>query len=184
MIYKTFIVFLMMFLMPASIWAVSWAQTLSSKEDIAEFCFQVAKDGSLDLKIKRNIDIELPLLEIDQFVVCEDKWHPQMDLDEVYEVDFPKEWNCNTLVPLWYIKTCKELQDYFSNKKITKLSQNVSHNCEISEKQIDGRMLEARFILEIKKNPVRTFSEIHSYKFEKLFRAKVSGRCSDGKQGK
>lgn len=184
MIYKTFIVFLMMFLLPANTLAVSWARTLSSKEDIAEFCFQVAKDGSLDLKIKRNIDIELPLLEVDKFVVCDDKWHPQMDLDEVYEVEFPKEWNCNTLEPLWYIKTCKELQDYFSNKKITKLSQNVSHNCETSEKQIDGRMLEARFILEIKKNPVRIFSEIHSYKFTKLFKAKVSGRCSDGKQGK
>lgn len=183
MIYKIFIVFLMLFC-PANLWAASCLQTLSSKEDVAEFCFQVAKDGSLDLKIKRNIDIELPLLEVDKFVVCDDKWHPQMDLDEVYEVEFPKEWNCNTLEPLWYIKTCKELQDYFSDKKITKLSQNVSHNCETSEKQIDGRMLEARFILEIKKNPVRIFSEIHSYKFTKLFKAKVIGLCSDKKQGK
>ena len=45
-------------------------------------------------------------------------------------------------------------------------------------------MLEARFILEIKKNPVRIFSEIHSYKFTKLFKAKVIGRCPDKKQGK
>lgn len=117
MIYKTFIVFLMMFLLPANTLAVSWAQTLSSKEDIAEFCFQVAKDGSLDLKIKRNIDIELPLLEVDKFVVCEDKWHPQMDLDEVYEVDFPEEWNCIPLSLFGILKHAKNFKIILATRK-------------------------------------------------------------------
>ena len=82
-------------------YAILFFIVLSYAENIAEFCFQPAKDASLDLKIKHNVDIELPLSEIAKYTICEDKWHPQVDLDVNYEIDFPKEWNCNTLVPLW-----------------------------------------------------------------------------------
>lgn len=154
------------------------AANASADENMAELCFQTAKDNSLDLKIKRNVNIKLPLPEIEKYTVCEDKWHPQIDLDEVYEIDFPKEWNCNTLMPLWYIKTCDELQVFFKNKT-TVLPQNVSHNCVISEKQIDGRELKGRLVLEIRKKPMWPPSETHSYKFTKIIRLKINGRCSD-----
>lgn len=152
---------------------------LFASENIAEFCFQPAKDASLDLKIKHNVDIELPLSKIAKYTICEDKWHPQVDLDVNYEIDFPKEWNCNTLVPLWYIKTCEELQDYFENKKTIKLSEKVSHNCEIGEELINGSELKGRFILEIRKNPMRSSGEKHSYKFTKTLNIKIIGRCFD-----
>lgn len=166
---------ILMLLLSASIGAANISAT---KNDV-EFCYQVAKNNSLDLKIERNADIELPLSEIEKYTICEDKWHPQIDLDEVYEVAFPKEWNCTTLEPLWYIKTCEELQNFFRNKEKTTLPKNVSHNCKISEERIDGRELKGRFILEIRKKPMRSAGETHSYKFTKIFNVKISGRCSD-----
>lgn len=84
---KIFIVFLMMFLLPARIWAVSWAQTLSSKENIAKFCFRDIKGSSLDLEIKHNIDIVLPLFEINKYIEYNEMWHGQIDLSEI--LNFP-----------------------------------------------------------------------------------------------
>lgn len=176
--------FILILLLPASIWAVSWAQTLSSKEDIAEFCFQVAKDGSLDLKIKRNIDIALPLFEINKYIEYNEMWHGQIDLSEIYEIKFPEEWKCQTLLPLWYVKTSNELQEFFKNKTKSKLSDQVSHNCRINEKQIDGRELEGKYILEIRKHSRKTFKKKSSYRYTQEFNAKVIGRCPDKKQGK
>ena len=155
------------------------AAKISAVENTAEFCYHIAKDNSLDLKIKHNVDIELPLSEIAKHTECEDKWNPQIDLYEIYEVDFPEEWNCTTLVPLWYVKTCEEVQDFFKNKKKSHLTKGVSHNCTTSEKQIDGRELEGRFILEITKHPKWSFKETHTYKFKKNFNVKISGQCSD-----
>ena len=184
MIYKTFIVFLMILLLPANTLAVSWAQRLSSKEDVAEFCIQVAKDGSLDLKIKHNIDIVLPLFEINKYIEYNEMWHSQINLSEYYEIKFPEEWKCQTLVPLWYIKTSNQLQEFFKNKTKSKLSDQVSHNCRIKKNIIDNRELEGTYVLEISK-----FSEFlnnaHSnYKYTKGFKAKIVGRCPDKKQGK
>ena len=123
----------LMLLMPSSTWAESWARTISSKEDVAEFCFHMAKDSSLDLKIKHNIDIELPLFEIEKVIEYNEKWYPEIDLSEDYEIKFPEEWKCQTLVPLWYVKTFNELHVFFKNKTKSKLSNLVSHNCEIKK---------------------------------------------------
>ena len=94
-----------------------WTANLFAAEREARFCFQTTKDSSITLTIKRNIDIELSLIEIKNYIVCEDKWHPQIDLDIAYEVVFPEEWNCVTLVPVWSIMTCEELQKFFSDEK-------------------------------------------------------------------
>lgn len=176
--------FILILLLPASIWAVSWAQTLSSKEDIAEFCSQVAKDGSLDLKIKRNIDIELPLFEIEKIIEYNEKWDGQIDLSEDYKIKFPEEWKCQTLIPLWYIKTFNELQVFFKNKTKSKLSNLVSHNCKIKNNIIDDQELEGTYVLEIRKYSKNLTKEKSTYKFTKGFKAKVVGQCSDEKQGK
>ena len=183
MIYKTIIVLLVIFLMPTKTLAISWVQRLPSKEEVAEFCFLVTNDSSLDLKIKRNIDIELPLFEIEKIIEYNDKWHHQVDLHEIYEVDFPKEWNCNTLVPVWYIKTFDELKVYFKNKTKTRLSEMVSHNCEIRERVINGRELEGTYILEITKNSW-SLKGSSTYRFSKNFKVKITGLCPDKKYGK
>ena len=176
--------FILILLLPASIWAVSWAQTLSSKEDIAEFCFQVAKDASLDLKIKRNIDIELPLFEIEKIIEYNEKWDPQIDLKDDYEIDFPKEWNCQTLLPVWYIKTFNELQVFFNDKKRSKLSNLVLHNCKIKKDIINNQEIEGKYILEIRKYSMKLTKERSTYRFTKGFKVKITGPCSDKKQGK
>ena len=173
----------LMLLMPSSTWAESWARTISSKEDAAEFCFQVAKDSSLDLKIKHNIDIELPLFEIEKIIEYNEKWHHQVDLYEIYEIEFPKDLNCNTLVPVWYIKTFYELQDYFNNKTKTRLSELVSHNCKVREELINGRELGGEYILEIRKYSWRLEGN-STYRFTKGFKVKIDGPCPDKKQGK
>ena len=160
MIYKTFIFFLMTSLY-TSTWAVSGAERLSAKEDVAEYCFRIAKNGSLDIVIKRNIDIELPLFEIEKIIEYNEKWYPEIDLYENYEIKFPEEWKCQTLIPLWYIKTFNELQVFFKNKTKSKLSDQVSHNCKINEKQIDGRGLEGNYILKI----IKSTKEICGFQF-------------------
>lgn len=76
--------------------------------------------------------------------------------------------NCTTLEPLWYIKTCEELQIFFRNKEKTTLPKNVSHNCQISEELIDGRELKGRFILEIRKKPMRSAGETHIQVYENV----------------
>ena len=171
----------MMLFCPANLWAVSWAQRLSSKEVVAEFCFRTAKDSSLDLKIKRNIDIELPLFEIEKIIEYNEKWDGQIDLSEDYKIKFPEEWKCQTLIPLWYIKTFNELQLFFKNKTKSKLSDQVSHNCKINEKQIDGRELEGTYALEIRKYSMNLTKEKSTYRYTKGFKAKVIGRCLDKK---
>ena len=193
MIYKFSITVcaVLMLLMPSSTWAESWARTISSKKDVAEFCFQVAKDGSLDLKIKHNIDIELPLFEIEKVIEYNEKWYPEIDLSEDYEIKFPEEWKCQTLVPLWYVKTFNELHVFFKNKTKSKLSNLVSHNCEIKKNVIDNRELEGNYILKIEKSSKKIYgfqftygNEKSTYKYTKGFKAKVVGRCFDKKQGK
>ena len=190
MIYKAFIIFLMMSLY-TNTWAESWVRTISPKEDVAEFCFQVAKDNSLDLKIKRNIDIELPLIEIEKIIEYNEKWYPEIDLFENYEIKFPEEWKCQTLIPLWYIKTFDELQVFFKNKIKSKLSNLVSHNCKIKKNIIDNRELEGNYILKIEKSSKKIYgfqftygNEKSTYKYTKGFKAKVVGRCPDKKQVK
>lgn len=174
----------MMFLLPARIWAVSWAQTLSSKENIAKFCFRDIKGSSFDLEIKHNIDIVLPLFEINKYIEYNEMWHGQIDLSEIYEIKFPEEWKCQTLLPLWYVKTSNELQEFFKNKTKSKLSDQVSHNCRINEKQIDGRELEGKYILELRKHSRKTFKKKSSYRYTQEFNAKVIGRCPEKKARK
>jgi len=181
MIYKIFIFFLMTSLY-TSTWAVSGAERLSAKEDVAEYCFRVAKNGSLDLKIKRNIDIELPLFEIEKIIEYNEKWDGQIDLSEDYKIKFPEEWKCQTLIPLWYIKTFNELQVFFKNKTKSKLSNLVSHNCKIKNNIIDDQELEGTYVLEIRKYSKNLTKEKSTYKFTKGFKAKVVGRCPDKKQ--
>ena len=164
---------------PANLWAVSCLQGLSSKEDVAEFCFRTAKDGSLDLEIKRNIDIELPLFEIEKIIEYNEKWDGQIDLSEDYKIKFPEEWKCQTLIPLWYIKTFNELQEFFKNKTKSKLSDQVSHNCRINEKQIDGRELEGEYVLKISKSLGFPQKARSKYTYTKGFKAKVVGKCSE-----
>ena len=166
---------------PANLWAVSWAQRISSKENVAEFCFRTAKGGSLDLNIKHNIDIELPLFEIEKIIEYNEMWHFQIDLSEIYEIKFPEEWECQTLVPLWYIKTFNELQEFFKNKTKSKLSNLVSHNCRIKKDIIDNRELEGEYTLEIRKYSVNRTKEKSTYRFTKGFKAKVVGRCPNEK---
>ena len=183
---RKILTFLLMLFCPANLWAVSSVQRLSSKEDVAEYCFRVAKNGSLDLEIKRNIDIELPLFEIEKIIEYNEKWYPEIDLYENYEIKFPEEWKCQTLIPLWYIKTFNELQVFFKNKTKSKLSDQVSHNCKINEKQIDGRGFEGNYILKIIKSTKEICGfqfimgkEKSIYKFTKGFKAKVVGRCPE-----
>ena len=169
-------------------WAVSWAQRISSKDDVAEFCFRTAKDSSLELKIKHNIDVELPLFEIEKIIDYNEMWYPEIDLSEIYEIKFPEEWKCQTLVPLWYIKTFNELQEIFKNKTKSKLSDQVSHHCKINGKQIDGRELEGKYIFKIEKSTKEKYGyqfirgkEKSTYRFTKGFKAKVADRCLNEK---
>ena len=150
--------------------------------NIVEFCFRSAKDSSIELEIKRNIEIDLLLSEINKYIEYSDMWFPQLDLHEIYEVDFPKEWNCKTLLPLWHVRTFDGLQDYFSKKMKTKLSDYVKHKCEIRKKKIDERELDGAYQLEIRKKLKNAPLDSHVYQYTKKFKAKVRGRCSDGKQ--
>ena len=168
--------------MASSAWAVSKSERLSAKDDVAEFCFRTAKDNSLELKIKHNIDIELSLFEIEKIIDYNEMWYPEIDLSEIYEIKFPEEWKCQTLVPLWYIKTFNELQEFFKNKTKSKLSNLVSHNCKIKNNIIDDQELEGTYVLEIRKYSKNLTKEKSTYKFTKGFKAKVVGRCPDKKQ--
>ena len=177
-----------MIFFPANLWAASCLQGLSSKEDVAEFCFRTAEDGSLDLEIRRTIGVALPLFEIEKIIEYNEKWYPGIDVFENYEIKFPEEWRCRTLVPLWFTKTFDELQEFFKNKVNTKLSDQVSHNCEINDKQINGRELEGNYNLEIIKSNKEicgyqfiTGKEKSIYRYTKGFKAKVVGRCLDKK---
>ena len=174
--------------MASSAWAVSKSERLSAKDDVAEFCFRTAKDSSLELKIKHNIDIELPLFEIEKIIDYNEMWYPEIDLSEIYEIKFPEEWKCQTLVPLWYIKTFNELQEFFKNKTKSKLSDQVSHHCKINGKQIDGRGLEGKYIFKIEKSTKEKYGyqfirgkEKSTYRFTKEFKAKVADRCPNEK---
>ena len=79
---------------------------------------------------------------------------------------------------------CNELQEFFKNKTKSKLSDQVSHNCRINEKQIDGRELEGKYILEIRKHSRKTFKKKSSYRYTQEFNAKVIGRYPEKKHGR
>ena len=59
MTFKMFIALLMILLLPANTLAVSWAQRLSSKEDVAEFCADYNKDSNeYSLHLVKNLNLE------------------------------------------------------------------------------------------------------------------------------
>lgn len=170
--------------MGGDVWALSYAQHFSSKNDTAKFCIQVDKMGNISLEIKENIVIKMPLPEIQQAVACSDDkygWHGQIDLMEDYEIDFPKEWECTTLVPLMKIKTCVDLQkNYLGDGIKRKLSKDVSHECEgVHGKQIDGQILAGTFRFKTSKYNEWEWNEIFSYEFKKGFKVKIDGLCPE-----
>ena len=66
----------------------AWAQRFVTKKDTANFCIRIEKDGELSLEIKDNIDIKMPLPEIEQAVACDNNkygWYGRFDVFEDYE---------------------------------------------------------------------------------------------------
>ena len=186
--WKFLIVFALLF--STEVWAKSWSQIISlSKRDTATSCIKDAEDGYLELRIKHNIDIPLPLTEIKNFLENDVKWNLEDEewsrslLSDVYDVKFPKdlERECTSLHPLWRTLSGDDLQEYFKNKTKAKLSDLVVNRCRVGEKTINGRVFEAEYILEISRTPMIEYWTRHEYKYTRDFFFKVEGRCPDEK---
>lgn len=184
---KLFII-VFVFLFSTDVWAKSWSQIISlSKRDTAISCIKDAEDGYLELKIKRNIDIPLPLTEIEKFLENDGKWNLEDEqwshglLQDVYNVNFLNDLEkmCTSLQPLWRNMYGDDLQEYFKNKTKAKLSDLVVNRCRVGEKQINGRVFEAMYILEISRTPMIEYWTTHEFKYTRGFFFKVDGLCPD-----
>lgn len=131
--------------------------------------YKKTEDGYLELKVKRNIDISLPLKELKPFYANDEKWSPQSFLQDNYEVNFPEWLHCNTFIRPWSVKSSRELQEYFESKAKTKLSYDVENNCNIDENQIDGQVFEGKYFLEIIKIPMIDSREEYKFTFTRSF---------------